>query len=76
VVTDDGRTSHKTAARKRPRVIEPPSDGFWMQTPRGVVAHVTGDRNMSDESAKALSELIEAAYDHMSDRFPEPATDG
>jgi len=54
-------------------------DGFWFQTPRGVVAHVTGDRNMSEESAKALSELIEAAYDHFSeprDLQPDAALKG
>jgi hypothetical protein len=50
--------------KRRPQVIDPSTDGFYLQTPRGVVAHVTGDRNMSEESARALSDLIEAAYDH------------
>jgi hypothetical protein len=38
-----------------------------MKTRKGVVAHVQADPNMSEESAVALEELIDAAHERLTE---------
>ena len=45
--------------------------GFWMKTRRGVVAHVQGDPEMSAESADALEERIDAAFERLASHLHE-----
>jgi len=44
------------------------SQGFYTKTKNGVTAHVLGDRNMSDETLKAIHSMIDLAYKGLGDR--------